>query len=275
MRIAVISDIHSNLLALNLSLNDLPKENIDCLVFLGDYITDGENENEILNIVKTADYAILGNREKYMLNYNPAKKDYKNYQTIATTFNNLSKDSFSYLKSLKETQTIQINGFKILMIHGDGYYNDTDDITTIFNHLINDYDFDICLFGHSHRYLHQEYQNKIFINPGSIGQPCDYPTYKYCIVEITDKVEVFLKEFKTSDTLNELISSYETTDYYQNNYEWSQLVLFGIRDGKDYCSPFVQFFHEKIKNKENITADEFNQIWHIAYEEYTQIHHLI
>lgn len=43
MKIAVISDIHSNLLALNLALLDSKKENVDCFMFLGDYITDGEN----------------------------------------------------------------------------------------------------------------------------------------------------------------------------------------------------------------------------------------
>lgn len=48
MRIAVLSDIHSNLIALNLAIDSLRNEKVDKICFLGDYITDGENENEIL-----------------------------------------------------------------------------------------------------------------------------------------------------------------------------------------------------------------------------------
>ena len=70
MKIAVISDIHSNLLAFNFALENAEKEKVDSFLFLGDYITDGENGNEILNIIKEkSNYVILGNREKYILNY--------------------------------------------------------------------------------------------------------------------------------------------------------------------------------------------------------------
>ncbi len=219
MRLAIISDIHSNLIALNLAINDLKHENIDKVIFLGDYITDGENENEILDIVKkNADYAILGNREKYILNYSPSKKDYNNYKTIATTFNNLNEESLNYIKSLKNHYTITINNLKILMIHGNKYYSDMENIYNMFDQIIDDFDFDICFFGHSHQYTYKKYKNKIFLNPGSLGQSVDRPTYKYCIVEISDKINVLLKEFKTKDTLNEFVDKYKKTKYYSKNY---------------------------------------------------------
>lgn len=176
MKIAIISDIHSNLLALNLALNSLKNENIDKICFLGDYITDGYKDNEILTIIKKiSDYAIIGNREKYILNYSPEKKNFNNYKPIATTYNNLTSQNLKYIKSLKEYYIIKHNNFTILIIHGDKYYQDSETIETTFNKIIADFDFDICLFGHTHRYLYQKYKNKYFINPGSIGQPCDSP----------------------------------------------------------------------------------------------------
>ena len=193
MRLAVLSDIHSNLIALNLAIDDLKKENVDKICFLGDYVTDGESDNEILGIIKNiSDYTILGNREKYILDYSPLKKNYNNYKTIHTTYNNLSKDNLKYIESLKEYYIIKAKDFNILMIHGNQYYSDKDNIEEVFDKIINDFDFDICLFGHSHKYLYRKYKNKIFINPGSIGQSNDYSSYKYCIIEIIDEINVIL-----------------------------------------------------------------------------------
>ena len=249
MRLAVLSDIHSNLIALNLAINSIKNNNIDKICFLGDYITDGENENQILDIIKNySDYTILGNREKYMLDYSPIKKDYNNYKPISTTYNNLSKENLEYIKTLKEYYLIKINGFNILMIHGNQYYNDIDSIEKVFDKLIADFDFDICFFGHTHVYLYKKYKNKYFINPGSLGQSCDYPTYKYCIVEITEKINVNLKEFNTEETFNELVNNYKETKYYKDNYVWTSLVIYTIRDGKAYCPLFLKHFNDKIKN---------------------------
>jgi len=275
MRIAVLSDIHSNLIALNLALNSLKSERVDNIYFLGDYITDGENENEILNIVKKySDYAILGNREKYMLNYSPAKKDFNNYKPIYTTYNNLNKENLKYIESLPEYYTFKINNFNILMLHGDKYYNISDNIEKVFDRIIEDFDFDICLFGHSHRYLYKEYKNKIFINPGSISEPSDSPTYKYCIIEITDKVNVILKEFKTKDTFDKLVNDYKKSKYYKNNYVWANLILYIIRDGIDYCSLFLEQFNEKTKNMPELNPEDFNKIWDDTYQDFIKKYNL-
>ena len=275
MRIAVLSDIHSNLVAFNLIMNSLKNEHIDKFCFLGDYITDGENENTILNIVKKiSNFTILGNREKYILDYSPIKKDYNNYKTIHTTYKNLSEENIEYLKHLKEHYLIKINNYKILMIHGNQYYNDSDNIEKTFDKIIDAFDFDICLFGHTHRYLFKKYRNKYFLNPGSVGNPCDYPTYKYCILEITDTVNVILKEFDVKKSFNELVSAYKKTKYYKENYVWANLILYIIRDGIDYCSLFLNLFNNKIKDLGELKADVFNKIWNETFDDFKKIHNL-
>lgn len=275
MRLAVLSDMHSNLVAFNLIVNSLKNEHIDKICFLGDYITDGEDENTILNIVKKiSSYTILGNREKYILNYSPIKKDYNNYKTIHTTYKNLSEENIEYLKHLKEYYLIEINNYKILMIHGNQYYNDSYNIEKTFDKIIDDFDFDICLFGHTHRYLFRKYRNKYFLNPGSVGNPCDYPTYKYCILEITDTVNVILKEFDVKKSFNELVSAYKKTKYYKENYVWANLILYIIRDGIDYCSLFLDLFNNKIKDLGELKADVFNKIWNETFDDFKKTHNL-
>lgn len=269
MRLAVLSDIHSNLIALNLAIDDLKKENVDKICFLGDYVTDGESDNEILGIIKNiSDYTILGNREKYILDYSPLKKNYNNYKTIHTTYNNLSKDNLKYIESLKEYYIIKAKDFNILMIHGNQYYSDKDNIEEVFDKIINDFDFDICLFGHSHKYLYRKYKNKIFINPGSIGQSNDYSSYKYCIIEIIDEINVILKEFNVRESFDKLVNYYKKTNYYKNNYVWANLVLYTIRDGLAYCPLFLEEFNNRIEKLGELSEKKFNKIWDKTFKDF-------
>lgn len=275
MKLAVLSDIHSNIVALNLAIDDLKNENVDKICFLGDYISDGENDNEILNIIKNvSDYTIFGNREKYIFDYSPLRKDYNNYKTIHATYSNLSEENLKYIKTLEEYCIIEVGKFKILMIHGHQHYAGRKGMEEMFDRMIAKYDFDVCIFGHTHKYLYREYKNKIFINPGSIGQPCDGTTYKYCIVELTDKVKVTLKEFDVKESFAELISNYKRTEYFKNNRVWSTLILYSIRDGLSYNDLFIEQFNDKIKDLGELNAEDFNKIWDDAYSEFKKEHGL-
>ena len=114
--------MHANLLALNLALEDAKANNIEKFIFLGDYITDGEYSNDVLELVKKySDYAIIGNREKYILNNKKEKENYNNYKPISYTYNSLSKNNKDFIKKLKEYMIININSFRVLLIHGDTY----------------------------------------------------------------------------------------------------------------------------------------------------------
>ncbi len=269
MKIAVISDIHSNALALSLALEDVKKEKCEQIFFLGDYLTDGPNENEIINVIqKYGTKVILGNREKYLLNYDANQKDFNNYRPIYFTYHNLEVANLNYLKSLPSREIVTINNYKILLIHGEEYGHSANTIEELFDEYIAKYDFDICLFGHTHKYFQKEYQGKLFINPGSIGVPTDTPYYKYVILDITDKVTIDLKEFRVKDTYEELAKEYKKSSYYQENFCWSDLILRGIKDGKDYTTPFIKMVREKLPMIDQNNPLEFNQLWQQCYDEF-------
>lgn len=64
-RIALLSDIHSNLLALEAVLREVDREHVDELVVLGDTINDGPAPRECLALVhEVADLVLAGNHEK-------------------------------------------------------------------------------------------------------------------------------------------------------------------------------------------------------------------
>ena len=70
MRYAVFSDIHCNFPALKAALYDALQQDIDALIFAGDYLNDQPYVNETLDLIfsqKNA-YTISGNRDISALN---------------------------------------------------------------------------------------------------------------------------------------------------------------------------------------------------------------
>ena len=267
MKIAVLSDVHSNIYGLRLALEDSKRNNVDKYIFLGDYITDGYITNEIIDLVKLyGDHVIIGNREKYILNYDPSRCEYSNYKTISCTYKSLNSDSINYIKTLKEEEIIDVNNYKILITHGDKYFIESDNID--YDGIINDHeDFDICLFGHFHMYSDVLYKGRRFINPGSVGIPADGPTYKYCILDIDNQIKLELRKFNTKDTYNELLNEFIESDYYRINPIWSNLVLSTIKYGKDCCYDFIKLFNKRTNNRE-YSVLEFNKLWEEVYDEF-------
>ena len=63
-RIAVFSDIHGNREALTSILNDIKKENIDKIIYLGDVIGIGPKPKECLEIILNSNIeTVTGNHE--------------------------------------------------------------------------------------------------------------------------------------------------------------------------------------------------------------------
>lgn len=67
-RIAIISDIHGNLEAMEAVLNDIKKQDIDEVICLGDSISLGPNSKECVDLLINNNIkSVLGNHEIYLL----------------------------------------------------------------------------------------------------------------------------------------------------------------------------------------------------------------
>jgi predicted phosphodiesterase len=68
MRIAIISDIHSNLQALTKALSIIKNLNVDEIYCLGDIVGYGANPNECVDLVREyATYTVMGNHDHAVL----------------------------------------------------------------------------------------------------------------------------------------------------------------------------------------------------------------
>ena len=79
MRIAIISDIHGNFVALETVLNDLKAEHIDRIVCLGDVTSGGPQPGEVIAQLKTLNCpVVMGNMDTRCLNPYPDEGKSKN-----------------------------------------------------------------------------------------------------------------------------------------------------------------------------------------------------
>jgi len=190
MKIAIISDIHSNIEALKVVFSYLEKEGIDKMISLGDVIGLGPYPKECVDLLMANKDKFIsfikGNHEGYIIdglplyNHNDPNGRKLDPDDIAMHHWNhsfINKEELDFLKTFKVKDRLNIEGHSILLEHYPMDNNNSfnqfykfptlEEIKGIYE---NDID-DIYLFGHTHVLRYYEDNNKYYINPGSLGCP--------------------------------------------------------------------------------------------------------
>ncbi|MGQ3056341.1 MAG: metallophosphoesterase family protein [Nevskia sp.] len=98
MRIALVSDIHGNLLALEAVVADIRRRGVDQIICLGDNISGPLLPRETAQFLMCTDWTILaGNHERQVLTYQPGEGG----ASDAYAHSQLTETEFSWLRSLK------------------------------------------------------------------------------------------------------------------------------------------------------------------------------
>lgn len=96
----------------------------------------------------------------------------------------------------------------------------------------------------------------------------DNPSYKYCILDLSNDCKVELREFKVSDTFSEFEKEYIASNYYKSNIIWGNLILKCVKDGFDYCGPFIDEVNSIFSKTHNGGSEEYNRIYKDVYNKY-------
>jgi diadenosine tetraphosphatase ApaH/serine/threonine PP2A family protein phosphatase len=183
MRIAIISDIHSNLEALTAALHVIEGQTIDEILCLGDTVGYGANPNECVDLVRQrCRFVLKGNHEAAVGNIASTASFTENARTAALwTHNQLSENHLQFLRDLPLTVSYE----QLLFVHASP--NDP----AAWEYILNEWDAaltlqsfseSICFVGHTHfpgifstdgRKRSIARDNRYLINVGSVGQPRD------------------------------------------------------------------------------------------------------
>lgn len=215
MRYAVLSDIHSDIEALNAVLPVIEAQQIDKMVCLGDMVGYYTNPNECLEIIEDREMlCISGNHDRGAVGLKDISRFWRGARlAMPWTQKRLTLKSRLFLETLPLTRTIDDS---FLMVHSsldpdpnaDFYIRSEEDTRLTFNALEKQPSrAKICFFGHTHHPVVYEYNQGIIrkitetttslnpgcsylINPGSVGQSRDVDERASFLIYDTERTTI-------------------------------------------------------------------------------------
>jgi len=181
MRVALISDIHGNAVALDAVLHDLHRDGITTIVCLGDSAEAGPQPRQVLRRLQALRCpTVLGNTDVQLLTrqFNPPRDaDTPSVNAIAAwCADQLTPDDHQFLHALPLSRHVPLaDGQSLMAFHGSPHAN-TDFLEATTPESILDTWFagtsaTILAGGHTHRQMLRRYHACWIVNPGSVGLP--------------------------------------------------------------------------------------------------------
>lgn len=180
MRVALISDIHGNIVSLEAVLADIERQNVDQIVCLGDVATLGPKPIAIMDrIQELGCECIIGNHDFFLL-HPTVLHEYMDAPWFADSISWCAKQlrpvDFDFLQSFKPTIEIPLSEENsLLCFHGSPKSN-TDIILamtppTTVDELLDGYKATVMVGGHTHMQMMRQHKGVMLINAGSVGMP--------------------------------------------------------------------------------------------------------
>ena len=190
-KIAIVSDIHGNMVALEKVVEDIKTRGVDCVFNLGDHISGPLYPKETLQFLMKQDWIqILGNHDRQLINQNPQQHGLSDKYA----FGLLNDSDLNWLRELPASTVIKNQFF---LFHGTPSSDTTYLLETVEHgrarlatrteiaQRLNGTFSQIMLCGHTHiPRIVETPQQVLIINPGSVGLPAfDDDTPDYHVME--------------------------------------------------------------------------------------------
>lgn len=180
MRVAIISDLHGNEVALRAVLSDIARRGADQIVCLGDVATLGPRPEAVLELVaQHASACILGNHDEFMLEPDLVHQYTKIpvlVDSVAWCRDRLSKDALAVIRKFRTTFDLPLdNGQHLFAFHGTPDSNTTDLLATTppeqVDQMLGEQSAAVMVGGHTHLQMLRQHRGVLLVNPGSVGVP--------------------------------------------------------------------------------------------------------
>lgn len=272
MKYAVISDIHGNAPALRLALADAQACGVDGFLLAGDYCVSAPWHNEVIELIRGLPncHVIRGNND-VMSSY--PEDDSGQYAVARWCRSTLTTENRRWLDSLPDTLTISCEGCTLHMAHSseafvgkslhthfrssaltrrfpdgpvsraallDAFHHtlreDTDFLSRIYT-----LDRGVNIFGHNHIQCHGDFDGRLFVNPGSCGNPLDCGEFcaPYTLLTI-ENGRCTVEERRIPYDAELLITQVKESPQYAAARVWSELIFSAWRTCREKSGSFIR-----------------------------------
>jgi putative phosphoesterase len=211
MKIGVISDIHSNSVALDAVLSQPDIQSANTIYCAGDLVGYYSRPNEVVERIREAHIpSVMGNHDKAVVESTPSS--FSIYAKRAADWNrrNLSEENLEFLDSLPMRIRKFVSGRDLLVVHGSpknplSEYIFKEDVDELFLNFYFDVPPEVIVMGHTHQPFVETVGETLVVNPGSVGQPRDRdPRASYGIIDLDSlKCQINRVEYDISEIAND------------------------------------------------------------------------
>lgn len=184
MKVAIISDLHGNMQAVEKVCEDIEKNKCEKVFCLGDLAMAGPQPRTMVDFVKskTEWQVIQGNTDKMICSITPEELSLlkENAPVMANALVEeillMEDERKNFLKNLPTELKFEIEGVKIHLVHGSPRKNNENIYPDMpiakVEEIISSSDADIIFCGHTHIPCgYQTSKRQTVVNVGSVGRP--------------------------------------------------------------------------------------------------------
>jgi predicted phosphodiesterase len=240
MRIALISDIHANLPALEAVLADIDADQtIDAIYHLGDLVGYAPWPNEVVKLLQNRAIAgVAGNYDSTTAThykhcgcqYEDPRQEELSHMSYAWTLENTSDETKRVLGALPFRLDVRplgghVPGPRLILVHGNPVLNTvywTEDRPDTFAEQMaaqaGAKKGDVIAFGHTHKPWYRTIDDIHFVNTGSVGRPKDGdPRAGYVVLDFDTESDVRVAfervEYDVERTVRAIVDSTLPDDF--------------------------------------------------------------
>ena len=213
MKIALFSDIHANIDALNPVFDDIYSRKHDAIYCLGDLVGYAPYPNEVIETIREKGIPVIaGNYDQGVglksddcgCAYKTEEDEARGVESITYTNKIISEENRKYLRSLPSHLRVEFgvntDPYHLLLVHGsprkinEYLFEDRTDKSII--RMMENANAHIMAFGHTHKPYHKKLEDsdgnfRHAINIGSVGKPKDGdPRACYVTLEWEDDLDL-------------------------------------------------------------------------------------
>jgi putative phosphoesterase len=200
-RVAVITDIHANLAALEAALDVIDATGVDAIYCGGDLVGYGPRPNEVCRLIEERsiptiygnyDYAIGRELEDCGCAYVTQHDRDLGQLSVAWTLAHTDPRSKDFMRGLPFDLRFELGAQRVRLVHGSprkvNEYLFEDKPAHTFERIAAGADCDVLVFGHTHKPWIHTYGGVLFVNCGSIGKPKDGdPRAAFALLELDER----------------------------------------------------------------------------------------
>ena len=251
MKVAVLADVHGNVVALEAVLKDVAQQGtIDHYIVPGDLFAFGPTPNEVFAPLQQLPNAhfLLGNTDRYLIEGTyPSTPGDGGWQdklllSFRWTAENLGNEGLRFLETLPATQVIRHGDRQILAVHGSPR-SDEEGLTmktTVeeLQEMSIGAQVDVLICGHTHVPMDRRIGNLRVVNAGSVGLPFDGdPRACYALISdsgVNGKRAIQVELRRVPYDIEKAVEQ-----FYAANHPAAEISAYNLRTGRSIGSSLI------------------------------------